>query len=74
MPVILAAPEAEMRRILVGSSSPRQIVLGTLCGKYSTQSRAGGVIQVVECLPSKPEFKKKKKNPPLGLIHHFLFS
>jgi hypothetical protein len=36
MPVILAAQEAEIRRIVV-QSQPRQIVHETLYGKYLTQ-------------------------------------
>jgi hypothetical protein len=52
MPVILATQEAEIRRIEVQSQS-RQIVHETLSRKYSTQSRAGRVAQVVElCLVS----------------------
>jgi hypothetical protein len=53
-PVILAAQEAEIRRITVWGQ-PRQIVCETLSWKYSTQKRAGGVAEVVECLPSKRE-------------------
>jgi aspartyl aminopeptidase len=30
-----------------------QIVCKTLSQKYPTQKRAGGVIQIIECLPSK---------------------
>jgi hypothetical protein len=45
------------------------IVCGTLFQKYPTQNIAGGVAQVVECLPSKHKARssnlstaKKKKN------------
>jgi hypothetical protein len=58
-PVILATQEAEIRRIEVqsqlGANSSRDPTL-----KKPSQKRAGGVAQVVECLPSKcqgPEFK-----------------
>jgi hypothetical protein len=40
---------------------PGQIVCKTLSGKYSTQKRAGGVVQVVEQLPSKS--KALNSNP-----------
>jgi hypothetical protein len=63
MPVILAAQEAEIRRIVV-QSQPRQIVHETLSQKYSSQNRAGGVAQVVEHLLRKHEAlsaKGKKK-------------
>jgi hypothetical protein len=68
MSVILATQEAEIRRIVV-QSQPRQIVLETLSRKYPSQKRAGGMAQVVACLPSKGEAlslnpsaaKKKKK-------------
>jgi hypothetical protein len=53
-PVILATWETEIRRITV-QSQPRQEVHKTLSRKNSMQNRAGGVAQVVECLPSKPE-------------------
>jgi hypothetical protein len=65
MPIILATQEAEIRRIEV-QSQPGQIEF--LSRKYPTQKRAGGVVQVLECLPSKcealssnPSTKKKKK-------------
>jgi hypothetical protein len=52
-------------------ASPRQIIPKTHLKKYPTQIRAGGVTQVVECLPNKYEAlssnlgtaKKKKKKP-----------
>jgi hypothetical protein len=53
-PVILAISEAEIRKIEI-QCQPGQIVLETLSQKYPTQKRAGGVAQVVECLPSKGE-------------------
>jgi hypothetical protein len=36
-------------------NQPEQIVQETLSEKYPTQKRAGGVAQVVECLPSQHE-------------------
>jgi hypothetical protein len=42
---------AKIKRITV-HSQPRQIVLDTLSSKYPTSNRAGGVAEVVECLPS----------------------
>jgi hypothetical protein len=54
LPVILATQEAEIRRITIGSQ-PRQIVWEILCGKSPSQKRAGGVAEVVECLPSNNE-------------------
>jgi hypothetical protein len=59
MLIILGTWEAEIRRIEV-QSQPRQIVHETLFQKYPTQKRAGGVVQVIQCLPSQasgPEFK-----------------
>jgi hypothetical protein len=50
-PVILAAQEAEIRRIRV-PSQPRQIVCETLSQETPSQKRAGGVAQGVG-----PEFK-----------------
>jgi hypothetical protein len=52
-PVILAIQETEIRRITV-RSQPGQIAHRTRSQKHPTQ-RAGGVAQVVECLPSKHE-------------------
>jgi hypothetical protein len=53
MPVILAAQEAEIRRISV-QSQPEKIVFETLSrGKNTTQKRDGGLAQVIECLLSK---------------------
>jgi hypothetical protein len=49
-PVILATPEAEIRRIVV-QSQPQQIVCETLTQKYTIHQRAGGLAQVVELLP-----------------------
>jgi hypothetical protein len=46
--------EAEINRIIVRSQL-RQIVLETLFWKHPTQERAGGVVQVVDYLPSKDE-------------------
>jgi hypothetical protein len=40
---------------MVSQSQTRQIVHNTLPQKYSTKNRAGGVVQVVKCLPSKCE-------------------
>jgi hypothetical protein len=51
-PVILAAQEAEIRRITV-QSQPRQIVYKTLSQKTLHKNRAGGVTQG-ECLEFKP--------------------
>jgi hypothetical protein len=52
----MATQEAEIRRTAV-QSQPGQILRETLSQKYPTQKRAGGVTQVVKCLPSKHEFK-----------------
>jgi hypothetical protein len=46
-----ATQEAEIRRIVV-QSQLRQIVHKTVSQKYPTQKRAGGVVQVVQCLPA----------------------
>jgi hypothetical protein len=72
MPVILATQEAEIRRIAV-QGQPGQTVYEPLSGKYPTYKRAGGVVHVVQFLPSKCEAlisnpstakkKKKKKRP-----------
>jgi hypothetical protein len=60
MPVILATPEAKIRRIKF-QSQPGQIVQETLSGKYPSQKRAGGVAQGIG--PEfKPQYCKKKKN------------
>jgi hypothetical protein len=53
MPVILASPETEIRRITV-QGQPRQ-EKRDLISKYPTQKRVGGVTQVVKCLPRKCE-------------------
>jgi hypothetical protein len=65
-PVILATQEAEIKRIVV-QSQPGRILLETLPRKYSSQKKAGGVAQVLECLFSKhgalisnPSTKKNK--------------
>jgi hypothetical protein len=70
MPIILATPEPETRRISVWSQL-RQIVHGTLSLKYPTQKRAGGVTHVAELLPSmckalssNPSTAKNKTTPP----------
>jgi hypothetical protein len=52
MPIILASPEVEMRKMVVRGQLG-QIVFDTLFPKYPTQKTAGGVAQVVERLPSK---------------------
>jgi hypothetical protein len=52
MAVILAAKEAEIRRLMVQSQSG-QIVLENLFQKYSVPKRGGRIHQVVVCLPSK---------------------
>jgi hypothetical protein len=56
MPVILAAEEAEIRRIAVGSQ-PSQIVQETLSQKNPKQNRSGRVAQMVERLPCYLNFK-----------------
>jgi hypothetical protein len=53
MPVILATPEAEFRRI-TGQSQTRQVVLKTLSRKNPSQKRAGEVAQGVG-----PDFKSQ---------------
>jgi hypothetical protein len=73
--------ETEIRRIAV-QSQPGQIVNETLSQKYPTHTqnnnkkpRAGGVDQVIECLPSKwkalssdsSTAQKKKKKKKHGL-------
>jgi hypothetical protein len=63
MPVILAIPEAESRRITV-QSQPKQIVHETLSRKKKIQKSAGEVAQVPskhETLYSNPSVAKKKK-------------
>jgi hypothetical protein len=60
MPVILAAQEVEMRRIIV-QSQLRQIVRETVSQKNPSQKkRAGGMAQGV-VLSSNPSTEKKKK-------------
>jgi hypothetical protein len=51
--IILATQEAGIRRIMV-RSQPRQMVCKVLSQKHPTQKRAGGMVQVVERLSSKP--------------------
>jgi hypothetical protein len=53
MPVILATPEAEFRRI-TGQSQPRQVVLKTLSRKNPSEKRAGEVAHGVG-----PDFKSQ---------------
>jgi hypothetical protein len=63
-PVILAAQEAEIRRITV-QRQPWQIVHETLSQKDPTQKKTGGVAQGVgpeNPVPKKKKKKKKKKN------------
>jgi hypothetical protein len=74
--VILAIQEAEIRRTEV-QHQIRKILQETLSQKYPTQKSAGGVAQVVKCLPSKREalssnysnclkkFKKKREKAML---------
>jgi hypothetical protein len=65
--VILATQEAEIRRSEV-QSQPKQVVLDTHLENTPHKKRAGGVDQVVQCLPTKlealssnPSTTKKKK-------------
>jgi hypothetical protein len=51
-PGILATQEAEIRRISV-QSQPGKIDRETLSQKNISQNKAGGVAQVIECLPRK---------------------
>jgi hypothetical protein len=67
-PVVLATQEAEIRRITVQNQSIQKFVRPYL-EKNHHKSRAGGVTQMVEFLPSKlealssnPSTRKKKKN------------
>jgi hypothetical protein len=79
MPIILATWEAEIRRIVVQSQTG-EIACETLSQKKKRQhkKRAGGVPQVVECLPSKHEFKsqycQKKKKKEYRLWKQLPFS
>jgi hypothetical protein len=59
MPVVLAAQEAEIRRIEV-QSQPKQIVQETLSWKYPSWKKANGVAQS-EGPELKPQYHKKKK-------------
>jgi hypothetical protein len=58
-PIILATQEAEIRRITVRSQQGANS-LETLPQKYTTQNRAGRVVQLVECLLSKHEVLSSK--------------
>jgi hypothetical protein len=58
--VILLTPKAEIRRIAVQGRPRGKIVYESLSGKCPTQKRAGGVVQVVESLPSKREALSSK--------------
>jgi hypothetical protein len=53
-PAVLATQGAEIGRIVV-RSQPEQTVYETLSQKNPSQNRVGGVAQVVQRLPSKPE-------------------
>jgi hypothetical protein len=56
-PLVLATKEAETRRIMI-QSQLGQIVHETLYLKFPTHKRkAGRVVEVIEHLPSKHEFK-----------------
>jgi hypothetical protein len=69
-PVILATWEVQIRRIVV-RSQPGQIALEILFGKHpNMKKRAGGVAQVVECLPSK---KALSSNPPFPQFFYTSF-
>jgi hypothetical protein len=57
VPVILAIPEAEIKRIEV-QSHHRLIVQETLSRKYPTQKWVGGVAQGVGPTPAWPKNKK----------------
>jgi hypothetical protein len=63
MPVILATQEAEIRRFAV-QSQPRQMVHETLSQKHPTPKRTGGMVQVVEHLPSKHKALNSNLIPP----------
>jgi hypothetical protein len=58
--VILATQEAEIRGIIV-QSQPRKVAHKTLSQKYTTQERAGGVVQGVRPWVQAPVLQKKKK-------------
>jgi hypothetical protein len=66
-PVILAIPEAEIRRIAV-RSQPRQIVHETLPQENPSQKRAGEVAQSVGS-EFKPQYRKKKKKDTNGVMY-----
>jgi hypothetical protein len=72
MPIILATQEAEIR-MMVFQNQAEQIVHETLSRIYSTRKRAGRVVQLVKCLPSKhealnskPILLKNKQTKPLS--------
>jgi hypothetical protein len=62
MPIILATWEAEMRRIEVEASMGKWF-MKHLSQKYSIQKRFGGVVQMVEHLPSKCEVLSSNPSP-----------
>jgi hypothetical protein len=68
MPVILAAQEAEIRRI-VAQSLPGQILHETLSRKIPSQKGAGGVAQGVGT-EFKPQYPKKKKKKISKQMHN----
>jgi hypothetical protein len=71
-PIILATPEAEIRRITVWGQ-PRQIVRETLSRKNPSQKRAGGVAQSVG--PKfKPQYCKKEKKKKSNDVHWWIYS
>jgi hypothetical protein len=51
---VLATQEAKIRRIMVQSQQGKQFTKLYL-KKCQTHKRTGGVSQIVECLPRKPE-------------------
>jgi hypothetical protein len=75
MPVILASPETEIRRITV-QGQPRQ-EKRDLISKYPTQKRVGGVSHG-EGSEFKPQYHKKKKSDILCYTYinckHRIFS
>jgi hypothetical protein len=54
MPITLATQETEVRRIVLQSQAWANSTLDPIL-KKSSQKRFGGVVQVVECLPSQCE-------------------
>jgi hypothetical protein len=79
MPVILATQEVELRRIAVWSQA-EQIVCKILPWRNPKQQRAGGVAQVVGCLPSRYQALSsnpttiKKKTTPQNPIYYFFIT